>query len=174
VLYLLRTGCQWRFLPADFPKWTTVYAWWRKWSQPDADGVSVLKRALKNQVGAARLKQGRNATPTLLIVDALGLPHAVAVTTAEVTDRKGALQALRHSVGSARDSGRAGDGADCQTQRTARLRGHAPALDRRAQLCVAGEEPAAVEELRAMAQHQLAVRPPRVSRFAPQEIVNRP
>ena len=47
VLYLLRTGCQWRFLPADFPKWTTVYAWWRKWSQPDPDGVSVLERALK-------------------------------------------------------------------------------------------------------------------------------
>jgi transposase len=42
VLYLLRTGCQWRFLPADFPKRTTVYAWWRKWSQPDPDGVSVL------------------------------------------------------------------------------------------------------------------------------------
>ena len=21
VLYLLRTGCQWRFLPTDFPKW---------------------------------------------------------------------------------------------------------------------------------------------------------
>ena len=69
------------------------------------------------------MRQGRNATPTLLIVDAqsvkntdtaglkgydagnkrhiavdtLGLPHAVAVTTADVTDRKGALQALRHS-----------------------------------------------------------------------------
>ena len=47
VLYLLRTGCQWRFLPADFPKWSTVYAWWRKWSEPDADGVSALERALK-------------------------------------------------------------------------------------------------------------------------------
>ena len=74
------------------------------------------------------MRQERNATPTLLIVDAqsvkntdtaglkgydagkkvsgikrhiavdtLGLPHAVAVTTADVTDRKGALQALRHS-----------------------------------------------------------------------------
>ena len=72
------------------------------------------------------MKQGRNAQPTLLIVDAQsvkntdtagskgydagkkvsgikrhiavdtqGLPHAVAVTTADVTDRKGALQALQ-------------------------------------------------------------------------------
>jgi transposase len=32
-----------------------------------------------------------------IAVDTLGLPHAVAVTTAEVTDRKGALQALRHN-----------------------------------------------------------------------------
>ncbi|KKW67564.1 transposase [Lampropedia cohaerens] len=30
-----------------------------------------------------------------IAVDTQGLPHAVAVTTAEVTDRKGALQALR-------------------------------------------------------------------------------
>lgn len=30
----------------------------------------MLERALKNQVGAARLRQWRSATPTLLIVDA--------------------------------------------------------------------------------------------------------
>ena len=47
VLYLLRTGCQWRFLPSDFPKWTTVYAYWRKWSEPDEDTISALERALK-------------------------------------------------------------------------------------------------------------------------------
>ena len=47
VLYLLRTGCQWRFLPSEFPKWTTVYAYFSKWSQPDQHGVSVLERALK-------------------------------------------------------------------------------------------------------------------------------
>ncbi|MGB5063455.1 MAG: transposase, partial [Candidatus Competibacter sp.] len=27
VLYLLRTGCQWRALPSDFPKWRTVHAY---------------------------------------------------------------------------------------------------------------------------------------------------
>ena len=31
VLYLLRTGCQWRQLPLDFPKWKTVYTVFRRW-----------------------------------------------------------------------------------------------------------------------------------------------
>jgi putative transposase len=25
ILYLLRTGCQWRMLPGDFPPWGTVW-----------------------------------------------------------------------------------------------------------------------------------------------------
>ncbi|BEP65229.1 hypothetical protein GmRootV213_57830 (plasmid) [Variovorax sp. V213] len=36
LLYLLHTGCQWRFLPSDLPKWQTVYAYFAKWSDPDA------------------------------------------------------------------------------------------------------------------------------------------
>ena len=47
VLYLLKSGCQWRMLPSDFPKWRTVHAYFAKWSEPDSDGVSVLERALK-------------------------------------------------------------------------------------------------------------------------------
>lgn len=42
VLYLLRTGCQWRYLPPDFPKWQSVYAYWRKWSKPDEHGITCL------------------------------------------------------------------------------------------------------------------------------------
>ena len=51
-----------------------------------------------------------------IAVDTLGLPHAIAVTTAEVTDRKGALQALERSRSSLEqvqsllcDSGYTGD-----------------------------------------------------------------
>lgn len=47
ALYLLRTGFQWRYLPPEFPKWSTVYAHWSKWSQPNQHGVSVLEQALK-------------------------------------------------------------------------------------------------------------------------------
>lgn len=47
VLYLLCTGCQWRFLPSDFPKWRTVHSYFAKWSELDQDGISVLERALK-------------------------------------------------------------------------------------------------------------------------------
>ena len=63
VLYVLRTGCQWRFLPSEWPKWQTVYSYFAKWSKPDHSGVSVLEQALKKsgwrgprETGAQRLQ----------------------------------------------------------------------------------------------------------------------
>lgn len=63
VLYVLRTGCQWRFLPSEWPKWQTVYSYFAKWSKPDQHGVSVLQQALKKsgwrgprETGAQRLQ----------------------------------------------------------------------------------------------------------------------
>lgn len=47
VLYVLKSGCQWRMLPGDFPNWHTVYFYWSQWRQPDASGVSPLEKALK-------------------------------------------------------------------------------------------------------------------------------
>lgn len=46
VLYLLRTGCQWRAMPSDFPKWRTVHSYWSIWSEPGGEG-SLLEQALK-------------------------------------------------------------------------------------------------------------------------------
>ena len=31
IFYLLRTGCQWRMLPRDFPPWGTVHYYFRRW-----------------------------------------------------------------------------------------------------------------------------------------------
>lgn len=63
VLYLLRTGCQWRALPSDFPKWRTVHSYFAIWSEP-REGGSLLEQALKKsgwrgprETGAQRLKR---------------------------------------------------------------------------------------------------------------------
>ncbi|MBP2690419.1 MAG: transposase [Muribaculaceae bacterium] len=31
LFFLINTGCQWKLLPNDFPKWRTVYEFYRKW-----------------------------------------------------------------------------------------------------------------------------------------------
>ena len=46
VLYLLRSGCQWRMLPEEFPKWRTVHSYFAIWSEPRESG-SLLEQALK-------------------------------------------------------------------------------------------------------------------------------
>ncbi|MDE8346476.1 MAG: IS5 family transposase [Acidocella sp.] len=64
LFYLIRCGCPWRYLPKDFPPFTTVqnrfYAWRDSglWAQI----VSVL-------VMAAREAEGREATPSAVVVD---------------------------------------------------------------------------------------------------------
>src|ERR1700745_959248 len=47
VLYVLKSGCQWRMLPRDFPKWELVYYYFRVWSASGDDTPSLLEQALK-------------------------------------------------------------------------------------------------------------------------------
>jgi transposase len=64
LFYMIRCGCPWRYLPKDFPPFTTVqnrfYAWRDSglWAQI----VSVL-------VMTAREAEGREATPSAVVVD---------------------------------------------------------------------------------------------------------
>jgi putative transposase len=64
IFYLLRTGCSWRMLPQDFPKWQTVYTYFRNWKN---DGTwqkvnDVLRRKLRAQ-------EGRDEEPSAGILD---------------------------------------------------------------------------------------------------------
>src|ERR1700742_5319754 len=31
IFYVAKTGCQWRYLPKDYPPWRRVYNYFRKW-----------------------------------------------------------------------------------------------------------------------------------------------
>jgi putative transposase len=64
IFYLLRTGCQWRLLPREFPPWPTVYYYFRRWEQE-----SVWLRLLRSLYPLAHLKAGRRATHSVAIMD---------------------------------------------------------------------------------------------------------
>ena len=64
IFYLLRTGCQWRLLPREFPRPGTVYHYFRAWK--DAGVLAELQRALHEQ---ARLSRGCLPCPSVVILD---------------------------------------------------------------------------------------------------------
>jgi transposase len=47
VLYVLKTGCQWRMIPSDFPKWRTAHSYFQCWSEKKENGSSILEEVLK-------------------------------------------------------------------------------------------------------------------------------
>ena len=64
ILYLLRCGCAWRYLPHDFPQWTTVYYYFSRWR--DMDWFVKLNAELRSEV---RKAEGRNQNPSAAIID---------------------------------------------------------------------------------------------------------
>jgi putative transposase len=124
ILYLLRTGCQWRLLPKDFPPWSTVHTWYRRWRKDGTWGR--LHEALRQQV---RSQVGRDPSPRTsavdsqsvkttelggvkgfdggkkvkgrkrhIWVDSMGLLLAVFVTGADVTDGRAACTLLHERL----------------------------------------------------------------------------
>ena len=64
ILYLLRSGCAWRYLPHDFPKWTTVYYYFRCWRE--LEWFAKLNDELRTQV---RQADGRQKDASAAIID---------------------------------------------------------------------------------------------------------
>ena len=64
ILYLDRTGGQWRALPHEYPPWSTVWSYFRRWRK---DGTwQRMHTALRE---AVRVKQGREPTASAAIID---------------------------------------------------------------------------------------------------------
>ena len=125
ILYIVKCGCPWRYLPTDFPAWKTVYHVFRQWirnhqwaalndalrtlvrkthgkrSRPTAailDSQSVKSAGHGGSVGydAGKRIKGRKRH---LLVDTLGLVLGVAVTPASTTERDGAQMVLGRVLG---------------------------------------------------------------------------
>ncbi len=64
LTYLVRTGCQWRYLPREFPPWPTVYMYFRAWQ---AKGTWERINATLRRKERQRL--GRNPEPSAGVID---------------------------------------------------------------------------------------------------------
>ena len=121
ILYLVKTGCQWRMLPGDFAPWKTVYYYFSVWKKNEI--FEIIHEVLVEKI---RIMQGKKEEPTVgiidaqsvkntlvssqdkgfdagkkikgikrhVIVDTLGLVLAVVVQSASMQDRDGAVEVV--------------------------------------------------------------------------------
>jgi putative transposase len=64
ILYVNRTGCQWRMLPKGFPPWQTVYGYYWHWSRS-----GLWERINAALVRKVRQGEGRDPEPSAAIID---------------------------------------------------------------------------------------------------------
>lgn len=122
VLYLDDNGVKCRAVPADFPDWTAVYRFFRRWREqglltllhdrlrracriaagrdPEPSAAVIDSQSLRAAESVAKADRGYasgkkvNGTKRHIAVDALGLLVVVLVTGAGVQDRDGAMPLL--------------------------------------------------------------------------------
>jgi transposase len=122
VLYVVRTGCSWRQLPADFPPWQTVYWYFVRWEKqrvtlklldalrqqirvadgraPEPSAGIIDSQSVKGADTVGRDSRGYDAGKRIngrkrfIVTDTLGLLITVTVCAASVQDRDGAKGAL--------------------------------------------------------------------------------
>lgn len=115
ILYVDRTGVQWRYLPHDFPHWNTVYGYFAKWQQ---EGVFAQLNGLLRQL--LRQQEGRDAEPSACVIDAQSVKTSTSVPASSqgtdagkrivgrkrsiVTDTIGLLLAVLVTAASVQDS----------------------------------------------------------------------
>jgi putative transposase len=64
VFYVIKTGCQWRFLPNEYPPWKTVYSFYKR-----AKDKGIWEKMMRDLVTKSRIKMGRNPDPSYSLID---------------------------------------------------------------------------------------------------------
>jgi len=116
IFYILRTGCQWRFLPKDFPPKSTVWRYFKQWR--DEGTMECIHDTLRTKVRTAEKPYSPRTTASVdsqsvdttsggeergrdnaknvngrkrhIVIDSMGLLLAVLVTAANVDDGQAA------------------------------------------------------------------------------------
>ena len=121
ILYINKTGCQWRLVPKDFPPYNIVFYYFTKWKREGVfeDIMDTLREKLRVALGreespSVGIIDSRSAKTSQhvdkergidgnkkvkgrkeqVVVDTLGLPMAVSVHEANIHDSRGAESAL--------------------------------------------------------------------------------
>lgn len=76
ILYLVKTGCQWRMLPKDFPPYNTVFYYFNKWKLE-----GVFEELMDTLHVMVRIQMGRRDTPSLGIIDSRSVKSSHHVDT---------------------------------------------------------------------------------------------
>jgi putative transposase len=125
IFYILRTGCQWRYLPKDFPPKSTVWRYFDEWRHNGT--LDTIHDQLRRKVRAAEKPYSPRTTASVdsqsvetssggeqrgrdnaknvngrkrhIVVDSMGLLLAVLVTAASVDDAKAASQLFERLEG---------------------------------------------------------------------------
>jgi putative transposase len=125
IFYVLRTGCQWRFLPKDFPPKSTVWRYFDEWRHNGT--FDTIHDLLRTKVRTAEKPYAPRTTASVdsqsvdttsggeargrdnaknvdgrkrhIVVDSMGLLLAVLVTAADVDDAKAAAEVFARLEG---------------------------------------------------------------------------
>lgn len=112
IMYLSRTGCQWRMLPKSYPHWNLVYYYFCKWKNDgtfdlimnnlnakestegiiDSQTVRASNRAIEKGYDGNKRIKGRKRH---IVVDKQGNLLSVQVHSASIHDSKAALDVLK-------------------------------------------------------------------------------
>lgn len=64
VFYVIKTGCQWRMLPKDFPPYIAVHSFYRRCRLK-----GIWEKMMRELVECSRIRSGRNPNPSYSLID---------------------------------------------------------------------------------------------------------
>ena len=93
IFFIVKTGCQWRMLPNEYPKWQLVYYYFRRWSALDE-----FEKILQIFVEQTRLYKGQSPIPSLALLDSQSTKSALPQSEKGIDGNKKVKGIKRHIV----------------------------------------------------------------------------